>query len=117
MPPTAPPPAPPRPAPQSGAVALRQQQRSFAEAAVATRTTIWDELGELVTSDEGKRELATLRSTYVDIASKLAEMAKVRACECVSVRAVVSSGRFVRSYAASAGVPGWLGVERGWACL
>lgn len=55
-----------------------QQQRCFAEGAVATQTTVWDELGSLVSSDEGKRELAALRSTYADIAGKLANMAKVR---------------------------------------
>lgn len=54
-----------------------QQQRCFAEGAVATQTTVWDELGGLVSSDEGKRELAALRSTYVDIAGKLASLAKV----------------------------------------
>lgn len=52
-----------------------QQQRTYADAAVATKANIWDELGDLVTSDEGKRELATLRSTYTDIAQKLAKMA------------------------------------------
>ena len=52
-----------------------QQQRCFAEGAVATQTTVWDELGGLVSSDEGKRELAALRSTYVDIAGKLASLA------------------------------------------
>lgn len=62
---------------QGGTLAV-QQQRSFAEGAVATQTNVWDELGDLVTSDEGKRELAVLRSTYVDIAGKLASMAKVR---------------------------------------
>lgn len=55
-----------------------QQQRTYADAAVAAKANIWDELGDLVTSDEGKRELATLRSTYTDIAQKLAKMAAVR---------------------------------------
>lgn len=44
---------------------------------MATQTTIWDELGDLVVSDEGKRELAALRSTYADISGKLSAMAKV----------------------------------------
>lgn len=61
---------------QGSALAL-QQQRGFAEAAVATQTSVWDELSDLVSSDEGKRELATLRSTYADIAHKLTSMAKV----------------------------------------
>jgi hypothetical protein len=62
-----------------GAALAAQQQRGFAEAAVAPTTTVWDDLSDLVTSDEGKRELATLRSTYVDIAQKLNSMAKVSA--------------------------------------
>lgn len=65
-------------APSSSLQAV-QQQRTYADAAVATKANIWDELGDLVTSDEGKRELATLRSTYTDIAQKLAKMAAVRA--------------------------------------
>ena len=44
---------------------------------MATKTTVWDELSDLVSSDEGKRELATLRSTYSEISQKLAGMAKV----------------------------------------
>lgn len=56
---------------------MQQQQRWFAEAAVAPQTTVWDQLSELVTSDEGKRELATLRSAYVDITQKLNKMAAV----------------------------------------
>ena len=44
---------------------------------MATQTTVWDELSDLVASDEGKRELATLRSTYADISQKLVGMAKV----------------------------------------
>lgn len=59
-----------------GSALAVQQQRCFAEGAVATQTTVWDELGGLVSSDEGKRELAALRSTYVDIAGKLASLAK-----------------------------------------
>jgi hypothetical protein len=62
---------------QGSALAV-QQQRGFAEAAVAPQTTVWDKLSELVTSDEGKRELATLRSAYVDITQKLNKMAAVR---------------------------------------
>lgn len=45
---------------------------------MAPQTTVWDKLSELVTSDEGKRELATLRSAYVDITQKLNKMAAVR---------------------------------------
>lgn len=63
-------------APQGSALAA-QQQRGFADAAVATQATIWDELSDLVVTDEGKRELAALRSTYVDISQKLASLAKV----------------------------------------
>lgn len=62
---------------QGGALAVQQQQRCLADAAVATKVSIWDELGDLVTSDDGKRELATLRSTYADISLKLAGLAKV----------------------------------------
>lgn len=62
---------------QGSALAAQQQQRCFAEAAVATETNIWDQLGELVTTDEGKRELAALRSTFSEINQKLAGMAKV----------------------------------------
>ena len=78
----------------------QQQQRAFADAAVATKATIWDELGDLVSSDEGKRELATLRSTYTDISQKLAAMAKVG-----GVRSNWDAGRGARAgvWAAAAG--------------
>ncbi|EFN57368.1 hypothetical protein CHLNCDRAFT_56064 [Chlorella variabilis] len=66
-----------RAARRGGALAA-QQQRCFAEGAVAPQTTVWDELSDLVTSDDGKRELATLRSSYVDIAQKLTGMAKTQ---------------------------------------
>lgn len=59
-----------------GSALAVQQQRCFADGAVATQTKVWDELGDLVSSDEGKRELSILRSTYADIAQKLANMAK-----------------------------------------
>lgn len=53
-----------------------QQQRSFAEKAVAAEVD-WDAIGEMVQTDEGKRELAALRATYVDVRDKLDSMAKV----------------------------------------
>ena len=46
---------------------------------MAKQTTVWDELSDLVTSDEGKRELGTLRSTYLEISQKLASLAQVGA--------------------------------------
>ena len=53
----------------------RTSQRSFAEKAVAVEAD-WDAIGGLVHSDEGKRELASLRSTYLDIQARLSSMAK-----------------------------------------
>ncbi|PSC76047.1 ATP synthase subunit mitochondrial [Micractinium conductrix] len=62
---------------RQGAVAAVQQSRCYAaEAAVAAKADVWEELGDLVTSDEGKRELASLRTTYADVAGKLKGMAK-----------------------------------------
>ncbi len=72
-----PPGFPTAPRPPPSPLQAVQQQRGYADAAVATKANIWDELGELVTSDEGKRELATLRSTYADISQKLAKLAAV----------------------------------------
>ena len=36
----------------------------------------WDSISSLVHSDEGKRELVSLRTTYLDIQSRLAAMTK-----------------------------------------
>ncbi|CAK0787319.1 hypothetical protein CVIRNUC_010537 [Coccomyxa viridis] len=49
------------------------QRRCFAEAAVSTqlKEPDWDAFQAIVTSDEGKRELATLRSQFAEIKSKL----------------------------------------------
>lgn len=52
-----------------------QQQRSFAEKAVVADFD-WDAVAELVHSDEGKREITTLRSTYTDIKTRLETLAK-----------------------------------------
>ena len=49
--------------------------RSFAEKAVAKEMD-WDALSEMIHSDEGKRELASLRSTFFDVHSKLSSTAK-----------------------------------------
>lgn len=52
--------------------------RSFADAAKPAAADFdWDAFGALVHSDEGKRELQTLRSTYLDIKQRLGNMAKV----------------------------------------
>ena len=53
----------------------RQQTRAFAEKAVAAEVD-WDSISALIHSDEGKRELASLRSTFFDIQSRLTGMAK-----------------------------------------
>lgn len=89
-------------APSSSLQAV-QQQRTYADAAVATKANIWDELGDLVTSDEGKRELATLRSTYTDIAQKLAKMAAVRAPQQLQCRRAACAGVWAGAGAAAAG--------------
>ncbi|KAK9861332.1 hypothetical protein WJX84_000506 [Apatococcus fuscideae] len=46
------------------------QRRGFAEAAVAEQFD-WDALSKNVTSDEGKRELSMLRSTFIDFQSRV----------------------------------------------
>lgn len=46
-----------------------QQTRTYAEKSVAVDFD-WDEIGKLVHSEEGKRELASLRSTVFDIQSR-----------------------------------------------
>ena len=53
-----------------------QQQRYFAEAAVAEKFD-WDSLEGSVASDEGKRELASLRSTWIDVQQKFDSMTQV----------------------------------------
>ena len=53
----------------------RVQQRSFAEKAVATEVD-WDAISGLIHSDEGKRELVSLRTTFLDIQSRLASMSQ-----------------------------------------
>lgn len=60
------------------AMQVFQQQRAFAEKAVAVEFD-WDAFGSVIHSDEGKRELQTLRSTYLDIKQRLANLAKVGA--------------------------------------
>ncbi len=53
-----------------------QQQRYFAEAAVAPKFD-WDSLEGSVASEEGKRELASLRSTWIDVQQKFDSMTQV----------------------------------------
>lgn len=52
-----------------------QQQRAFAEKAVATEVN-WDSIASLVHSDEGKRDLASLRTTFLNIQQRMNAMAK-----------------------------------------
>ncbi|DBA75528.1 TPA: hypothetical protein ACH3X2_009091 [Trebouxia sp. C0005] len=52
-----------------------QQQRYFAEAAVAPKFD-WDSLEGSVASEEGKRELASLRSTWIDVQQKFDSMSQ-----------------------------------------
>lgn len=53
-----------------------QQQRLFAQAAVAPKLD-WDSLEGQIASDEGKRDLASLRSTWIDVQQKFDSMAQV----------------------------------------
>ncbi|KAG7675294.1 hypothetical protein Ndes2526B_g08165 [Nannochloris sp. 'desiccata'] len=53
----------------------RIQQRAFADKAVATQVD-WDAISNLVHSDDGKRELVSLRTTFLDIQSRLSGMSK-----------------------------------------
>lgn len=58
---------------QAQAVHRTLQQRSFADAAISTQLQDpdWEAFQAIVTSDEGKRELATLRSQFAEIKGKL----------------------------------------------
>jgi hypothetical protein len=56
----------------------RAQTRGFAEKAVAAEVD-WDAISNLVHSDEGKRELVSLRTTFLDIQSRLTGMSKATA--------------------------------------
>jgi len=56
------------------AAAVSAQSRGFAETAVATEQINFDELASNVYSDNGKREVQTLRSAYLDITQKLSQM-------------------------------------------
>lgn len=53
----------------------RIQRRAFADKAVATQVD-WDAISNLVHSDEGKRELVSLRTTFLDIQTRLSGMSK-----------------------------------------
>ena len=57
-------------------LALQQQQRYFADKAVAVDMD-WDSITALIHSDEGKREVTSLRSAYSDIKQRLETLAKV----------------------------------------
>lgn len=52
------------------------QQRCFAETAVAPKFD-WDELENTIASDDGKRELASLRSTFIDVQQKFDSLSQV----------------------------------------
>lgn len=52
-----------------------QQQRHFAEAAVAPKFD-WDALEGTIASEEGKRDLASLRSTWIDVRQKFDSMSQ-----------------------------------------
>jgi F-type H+-transporting ATPase subunit d len=45
----------------------RSQHRRFAEKAVATDSVDWDAISKIVQSDQGKRELASLRNTMLEL--------------------------------------------------
>ena len=62
--------------PQARQTGLAQQQRCFAEAAVAPKVD-WDSLENTIASDDGKRDLASLRSTFIDVEQKFDTMSKV----------------------------------------
>lgn len=54
------------------------QARAFAEVAKAPTTNeFFDELSTKIYSDEGKRSLASLQATYLELKSKTAEGSKV----------------------------------------
>ena len=67
----------------------RQQQR-FAQAQ-ATKDLDWDELNTLVTSDEGKRELAALRTTFFDLRSKSEGSKVLPTCANLAFKKIISS--------------------------
>lgn len=56
------------------------QQRCFAEAAVAPKFD-WESLESSIASEDGKRDLASLRSTWIDVQQKFDSMAQVSRTE------------------------------------
>lgn len=52
------------------------QQRCFAEAAVAPKFD-WDSLESSIASEAGKRDLASLRSVWIDVQQKFDSMSQV----------------------------------------
>ena len=54
----------------------RAQQRGFAAEKAVAAEVDWDAINAMVHSDEGKRELASLRSSFLDIQARLSGMAK-----------------------------------------
>jgi hypothetical protein len=53
-------------------------QQRFAETQAAPQKLDWDALQDFVTSDDGKRELSALRTTYAEVLNKAGAEEKVR---------------------------------------
>ena len=55
------------------------QRRCFADSAVATqlKEPDWEAFQQIVTSDEGKRQLATLRSQFAEVKTRLTSISTV----------------------------------------
>lgn len=71
------------------------QQRCLAEAAVAPKALDWDSLESSIASDDGKRDLASLRSTWIDVEHKFDSMEQVSS----AVRSVSHHGHRFRPFA------------------
>jgi hypothetical protein len=67
--------------PSTGVQAGLLGRRGYAEKAVAGADLDWEALSSMVHSDEGKRELASLRTTFLDIKQRISTMSQVRSRE------------------------------------
>ena len=79
------------------------QRRCFADTAVSTqlKEPDWEAFGAIVTSDEGKRELATLRSQFAEIKTRLTTQSQVRMASGCAHKTVQSRPAHHASVAAS----------------
>ncbi len=87
------------------------QQRCYAEAAVAKQLD-WDSLEDTLGTDEARREVATLRSTYMDVERRFKEMSKVSAVYALRRLSAGACCRTCICFSAQHWQCGWQGCQK-----